>query len=373
MTILSFYQLNAQVGIGTTQVEESAILELNSKNKGFLPPRLTTEQRNAISSPQIGLFIYNTTYSCLQYYTSGGWYDPCCKNTVDNGISGFSFLTQIDPTQADVFTKINSVNGTSAGVTAVNGEYVFAAASSAGDPISLTYTPGTVESGVSHEVFKYTTSTHPIDYKSTSYISRDRTADHGAGEASTLLYDFVGGDEISNASFDVFLVGRMDSNFTPFPGNASFFSTSTSSSQNATFQLGVGNTDNNDQGVLCNRDYYNIRYSTPTGTTKVLCGYTDGNRTLAADGRLHIFNIKCQEDSGPGTNKIFSLYIDGILADSDSTITDYMAIDKLKLFANRQGGSGVQSDISELSIFSPALSNSEQETMNQYLLCKYGD
>lgn len=53
--------IHAQVGIGTTEPDASAILDLASEGKGLLMPRLTTLQRNAIVLPAKGLMIYNTT------------------------------------------------------------------------------------------------------------------------------------------------------------------------------------------------------------------------------------------------------------------------------------------------------------------------
>jgi hypothetical protein len=66
--------INAQVGIGTTNPEVSSILDIHSTNKGFLLPRLTTAQRDAISLPATGLLIYNTTTSIFNFYNSG-WKD----------------------------------------------------------------------------------------------------------------------------------------------------------------------------------------------------------------------------------------------------------------------------------------------------------
>lgn len=65
----------AQVGISTTSItpHPSAVLELRSTNTGFLPPRMTTTERDAISSPANGLLIYNTTTSQLNYYTGTAW------------------------------------------------------------------------------------------------------------------------------------------------------------------------------------------------------------------------------------------------------------------------------------------------------------
>ena len=48
------------MGIGTTTPATSAILETNSTTQGFLPPRMTIAQRNAISSPAQGLMIFCT-------------------------------------------------------------------------------------------------------------------------------------------------------------------------------------------------------------------------------------------------------------------------------------------------------------------------
>jgi hypothetical protein len=60
--------------IGTASPSASAQLDVASTTRGFLPPRMTTTQRDAISSPAAGLVIYNTTTSKLQVYTTS-WTD----------------------------------------------------------------------------------------------------------------------------------------------------------------------------------------------------------------------------------------------------------------------------------------------------------
>ncbi|PQJ75205.1 FISUMP domain-containing protein [Polaribacter gangjinensis] len=70
-----------QVGIGTTNPDNSAALEINSTTKGLLIPRMTTTQRNSISSPGDGLVIYNTTVKCLEFYVGNGiWHNTCGGN-----------------------------------------------------------------------------------------------------------------------------------------------------------------------------------------------------------------------------------------------------------------------------------------------------
>lgn len=68
--------VDAQVGIGTTTVDASAILELNSTARGFLPPRMTQAQRDAIASPSTGLTIYQTNNTPGLYVYNGTIWAP---------------------------------------------------------------------------------------------------------------------------------------------------------------------------------------------------------------------------------------------------------------------------------------------------------
>lgn len=61
--LLLSVQVMSQTGIGTTTPHASAKLEVNATDKGFLPPRVTlisTTDVSTISSPAIGLLVYNT-------------------------------------------------------------------------------------------------------------------------------------------------------------------------------------------------------------------------------------------------------------------------------------------------------------------------
>jgi hypothetical protein len=62
------------VGFGTSSPSSSSIVDLTSSSKGFLPPRMTESQRNSISSPTIGLMVYQTNGSDGVYvYKASGW------------------------------------------------------------------------------------------------------------------------------------------------------------------------------------------------------------------------------------------------------------------------------------------------------------
>mgnify|MGYP003525588627 CR=1 FL=1 len=67
-------------GVGTTSPAASAALDITSTTTGFLPPRMTTAQRNAISSPATGLTIYCTDATAtdastgvMQTYNGSTW------------------------------------------------------------------------------------------------------------------------------------------------------------------------------------------------------------------------------------------------------------------------------------------------------------
>jgi hypothetical protein len=53
--------------------DASAVMQANSTTKGFLPPRMTTVQKNAIASPATGLILYDTTLNLPQFYNGTIW------------------------------------------------------------------------------------------------------------------------------------------------------------------------------------------------------------------------------------------------------------------------------------------------------------
>ncbi|MCT4664187.1 MAG: hypothetical protein N4A45_03010 [Flavobacteriales bacterium] len=58
--VLGTQLIQGQVGIGTTSPDESAILEVNSTSKGFLPPRMDNNSIQSINNAAKGLMIYCT-------------------------------------------------------------------------------------------------------------------------------------------------------------------------------------------------------------------------------------------------------------------------------------------------------------------------
>jgi hypothetical protein len=62
-----------QIGIGTATPDASSILDLTSTLLGFLPPRMTNTQRDAIGSPATALLLWSTTDDKFNYYNGSNW------------------------------------------------------------------------------------------------------------------------------------------------------------------------------------------------------------------------------------------------------------------------------------------------------------
>lgn len=63
----------AQVGIGTTTIEPSVLLKLESSNQAFVTTRVTTSEMNAISNPLEGSFVFNVTEQVPYVYINNVW------------------------------------------------------------------------------------------------------------------------------------------------------------------------------------------------------------------------------------------------------------------------------------------------------------
>ena len=66
----------AQIGIGTSSPNAASQLEVSSTSKGFLPPRMTAAQRNAISTPVAGLMVWCSNCGSngeIQIYNGTEW------------------------------------------------------------------------------------------------------------------------------------------------------------------------------------------------------------------------------------------------------------------------------------------------------------
>ena len=73
--ILQGYSGGISIGKGAVNPVASAQLEVVSTTKGFLPPVMTTTQKNAIATPAAGLVVYDSTTNKLCCYNGSSWND----------------------------------------------------------------------------------------------------------------------------------------------------------------------------------------------------------------------------------------------------------------------------------------------------------
>jgi hypothetical protein len=68
------------VGIGTRSPNISAVLDIQSADKGLLIPRMSLDQRNGINSPANGLMIYQTNENSGFYFFNGSTWKSFSQN-----------------------------------------------------------------------------------------------------------------------------------------------------------------------------------------------------------------------------------------------------------------------------------------------------
>lgn len=73
-----------RLGLGQATPDASSILDMTSTTAGFLPPRMTTVNRDNIGSPATGLTIYNTDTNDIEFYNGASWGGTVGGGTLDD-------------------------------------------------------------------------------------------------------------------------------------------------------------------------------------------------------------------------------------------------------------------------------------------------
>ncbi len=366
MSLCALFSTNAQVGIGTTSPSESAILEVNSSNRGMLIPRMTTFQRNQITSPVGGLMIYNTERGALQFFRENvgagnlsGWYDTQCSGDVEAIFSAFPQGITLDFSDMEQYGRVFSgVNGTGTQYTSSSPDnseigsigpvYQNIADTTAGSTyISFTDRAETGTLGSNHN-FTLHNSTEVNEYNASTFASRINNFD-GSGDLMTASLTNYSGD------FDIILVAKFDA--LPTSNNASFFSTGGTGNG---LLVGCGSTGESN----CTRNYFNMNFD----TKNFICGGA-ANR-VPIDLEFHRFRIKYTDNGA--SNAIVEFYIDGTLVQTyQNSNINSAQISRLDLFNNRARSSFSTSSIAYLGVYSAHLSTENFEVLDHYLACKF--
>jgi hypothetical protein len=74
LTVTSASAMGSSLAVGTFSASvASAQMEIVSTTRGFLPPRMTTAEKNAIATPASGLIVYDTTLGKLCVRGASAW------------------------------------------------------------------------------------------------------------------------------------------------------------------------------------------------------------------------------------------------------------------------------------------------------------
>lgn len=111
---------NVAINTSGTSADASAMLDVSSTSKGFLPPRMTTIQRTGISSPAHGLMVYDTDTKTYWYFSTtwkeisnggggGGSFALPYSGVADNTTAAFSVInTNTSYGSSAVFGRVGS-------------------------------------------------------------------------------------------------------------------------------------------------------------------------------------------------------------------------------------------------------------------------
>jgi uncharacterized protein (TIGR02145 family) len=91
--LFSFSQSSA---VGTDKPEASAIFEVKSATGGFLAPRMTQAERDAIVAPASGIMIYNTDVNCYEFWNGTEWFNTCIDGKLDASSNGTAKVSAYD-------------------------------------------------------------------------------------------------------------------------------------------------------------------------------------------------------------------------------------------------------------------------------------
>ena len=167
----------SQTVIGGNTPDPSAMLDVQSTEKGVLFPRMTTVQRNAIASPGTGLMIYNTTIDGLE----------------------INLGTPASPSWQVIVRAPELISSLSCGSARFVGTYLRKAVAASGNSLRVPYTGGT---GGSHNGQTVTST-------GVTGLTATLAAGSFASGADSLTYDVSGTPAASGlASFALNIGGQ---------------------------------------------------------------------------------------------------------------------------------------------------------------------
>jgi hypothetical protein len=113
---------NAQMGVNSTGAvpNAAAMLDVRSSDKGFLMPRMTTTQRDAMPAIADGLMIYNTSKAEIEVYRGLAGWKIASRMGVPFIVSGSDVGGVVQGTNTGSGFGVSGIGGTGSGVVGVS-------------------------------------------------------------------------------------------------------------------------------------------------------------------------------------------------------------------------------------------------------------
>ena len=145
-TSLSLFSQNVAITDDDTYTASpSAMLDVKSLSKGMLVPRLTTAQRNAVSTPATGLLVFDIDVLSFYFYNGTSWTNLSSGNA--NGIIGYTapdkvYLNDITDKFGIGTVSPNGKLDVKSDVSIGNEKPIFNVVNSTGDTVFAVYEQG---------------------------------------------------------------------------------------------------------------------------------------------------------------------------------------------------------------------------------------
>jgi len=115
VTAQNIFPANGSAGIGTNSPNVSSLLDMTSTTKGFLAPRMTKVQRDAIATPATGLLVYQTNQTPGFYFYTGGTWAPVSNQGANTTLSNLSSTTKVNASLIPDSNKVRNLGSASLG------------------------------------------------------------------------------------------------------------------------------------------------------------------------------------------------------------------------------------------------------------------
>lgn len=185
LCILSF-QINvySQLGIGTSTPHASAQLDVSSTSKGVLVTKMTQAQRTAITSPAVGLLVYQTDGTSGFYYNAGTEASPswiristvaAIDDLTDGKKEGTDFTGSLLLGHEQTGTINNAVDNTGVGISALRSITTGTGNVALGKSALFSNTTGGVNVAVGVEAMIQNTTGHENSAVGAAALARNTT------------------------------------------------------------------------------------------------------------------------------------------------------------------------------------------------------